>query len=74
LVHICQNNKGLASLKAKYFATAQEAQRKDVEHAFGVLQVRFQIIQQQTRLWDKVTLREIMTACIILNNMIIEDD
>jgi hypothetical protein len=26
------------SLKAKHFATAQEARRKDVEHPFGVLQ------------------------------------
>jgi hypothetical protein len=33
--------KTLTSLKAKYFATAQEAQRKDVERAFGVLKARF---------------------------------
>jgi hypothetical protein len=29
--------KAPTSLKAKHFATAQEAQRKDVERAFGVL-------------------------------------
>jgi hypothetical protein len=39
-----------ASLKAKYFATAQEAQRKDVERACGVIQARFQIVQQPARL------------------------
>jgi hypothetical protein len=66
--------KAPASLKAKYFATAQEAQRKDVERAFGVLQARFQIVRQPTQLWDEVTLRDIMTTYIILHNMIIEDE
>jgi hypothetical protein len=60
-------------LKAKHFAIAQEAQRKDVEHAFGVLQARFQIVWQPARLWDEATLQDIMTTCIILHNMIIED-
>ena len=61
-------------MKAKHFATAQEAQRKDVERAFGVLQARFQIVCQPARLWDEATLRDIMTACIIMHNMIIEDE
>jgi hypothetical protein len=37
--------KAPTSLKAKHFATAQEAQKKDVERAFGVLQARFQIVR-----------------------------
>jgi hypothetical protein len=45
--------KAPTSLKAKYFASAQGAQRKDVEHVFGVLQTRFQIIRHLTRLWDE---------------------
>jgi hypothetical protein len=48
--------KAPASLKAKHFATAQEAQRKYVERAFGVLQARFQIVRQPAHLWDEATL------------------
>jgi hypothetical protein len=48
--------KAPTNLKAKYFATTQEAQRKDVERAFGVLQARFQIVRQLARLWDEATL------------------
>ena len=60
--------------KRKYFAKAQEAVRKDVERAFGVLQSRFAIVRGPARFWDKDTLREIMTACVIMHNMIIEDE
>jgi hypothetical protein len=61
-------------LNAKYFATAQESQRKDVERAFSVLQARYQIVRQPARLWDEATLRDIMTTCIIMHNMILEDE
>jgi hypothetical protein len=36
--------------KKKYFAKAQEARRKDLEHAFRVLQTRFAIVRGSTRL------------------------
>uniref|UniRef100_A0A0D3DS15 DDE Tnp4 domain-containing protein n=1 Tax=Brassica oleracea var. oleracea TaxID=109376 RepID=A0A0D3DS15_BRAOL len=45
--------------KVVLFAQHQEAVRKDVERAFGVFQARFAII---------------MRACIILHNMIVEDE
>ena len=60
--------------KKKYFAKAQEACRKDVERAFGVLQARFAIVRRPARLWDEDTLGEIMNACIIMHNMIVEDE
>ncbi|GLT53669.1 hypothetical protein SLA2020_269260 [Shorea laevis] len=60
--------------KRKYFATAQESARKDVERAFGVLQARFAIIRRPARFWELETLKDIMMACVILHNMIIEDD
>ena len=60
--------------KKKYFAKAQEACRKDVERAFGVLQARFVIVRRPAHLWDEDTLGEIMNACIIMHNMIVEDE
>ncbi|KAL0002365.1 hypothetical protein SO802_016146 [Lithocarpus litseifolius] len=60
--------------KRSIFATTQESTRKDVEHAFGVLQVQFAIGRGPTRLWRIETLDYIMKACIILHNMIIEDE
>ena len=60
--------------KQKHFAKEQEGARKDVERAFGVLQARFAIVCGPARFWKKDTLHNIMTACIIMHNMIIEDE
>uniref|UniRef100_A0A2N9H634 DDE Tnp4 domain-containing protein n=1 Tax=Fagus sylvatica TaxID=28930 RepID=A0A2N9H634_FAGSY len=60
--------------KKKHFARVQEACRKDVECAFGILQARFSIVRGPARFWDEATLNNIMKACIILHNMIIEDE
>uniref|UniRef100_A0A0D3BP35 DDE Tnp4 domain-containing protein n=1 Tax=Brassica oleracea var. oleracea TaxID=109376 RepID=A0A0D3BP35_BRAOL len=60
--------------KARLFAQHQEAVRKDVECAFGVLQVRFAIVKNPTLFWDKAKIGKIMRACIILHNMIVEDE
>ncbi|CAL9218143.1 unnamed protein product, partial [Arabidopsis halleri] len=60
--------------KARLFATKQEAVRKDVERAFGVLQARFHIIKNPALVWDKEKIGKIMRACIILHNMIVEDE
>uniref|UniRef100_A0A0D3C2B0 Myb-like domain-containing protein n=1 Tax=Brassica oleracea var. oleracea TaxID=109376 RepID=A0A0D3C2B0_BRAOL len=60
--------------KASLFATHQEAVRKDVERAFGVLQARFSIVKNPALLWDKIKIGKIMRACIILHNMIVEDE
>ena len=60
--------------KRKLFAKAQEANRKDVERAFGVLQARFAIVCGLARFFCSKMLQEIMKTCIILHNMIIEDE
>ena len=58
--------------KYKLFAATQEACRKDVEHAFGVLQARFAIVHGPARFFHLETLQKIMKACIILHNMIVD--
>ncbi|CAM8991539.1 unnamed protein product [Rhodiola kirilowii] len=58
----------------KLFSKYQESQRKDVERAFGVLQSRFAIVRGPSRFWDKADLGRIMRACIIIHNMIVEDE
>jgi len=60
--------------KAVLFAQRQEAARKDVERAFGVLQTRFAIVKNPALCWDKVKIGKIMRACIILHNMIVENE
>ena len=60
--------------KRQYFARAQESARKDVERAFGVLQSRFAIVRGAARIWDTETLGLIMRACVIMHNMIVEDE
>ena len=60
--------------KNKYFAKAQEAARKDVERAFGVQQSRFAIVRGATRMWDTETLGDIMKVCVIMHNMIVDDE
>ncbi|XP_040374634.1 uncharacterized protein LOC121052816 [Rosa chinensis] len=60
--------------KAKIFAQAQEGCQKDVERAFGVLQARFAIVRAPAHCWDSEILQKIMKACVIMHNMIIEDE
>ncbi|XP_030924673.1 uncharacterized protein LOC115951648 [Quercus lobata] len=59
--------------KRKLFVKAQEANRKDIERAFGVLQSRFTIVCGPIRFFYSETLQDIMKACVILHNMIVED-
>ncbi|XP_057808907.1 uncharacterized protein LOC131023386 [Salvia miltiorrhiza] len=60
--------------KHQLFAQHQEAARKDVERAFGVLQARFAFIKRPCLIWDRDIMGKIMIACIIMHNMIVEDE
>ncbi|KAI3708990.1 hypothetical protein L2E82_38644 [Cichorium intybus] len=60
--------------KKKRFKAAQEAARKDVERAFGVLKAKWAIIRQPARSVDVDRCKDIMYACLILHNMIIQDE
>jgi hypothetical protein len=61
-------------MEDKLFALMQEGARKDVECAFGVLQSRFDIVRQPARLCKQGDVINIMQACVILHNMIVEDE
>ncbi|XP_028057282.1 uncharacterized protein LOC114261240 [Camellia sinensis] len=60
--------------KKQHFTMLQESTRKDVEQAFGVLQSRFAIIGGPVHFWDPKLLGNIMKSCVILHNMIVEDE
>ena len=60
--------------KDKLYAKEQESARKDVECAFGVLQSRFAIVQRPACFWKRDDVVNIMQACVILHNMIVEDE
>ncbi|ETN17200.1 hypothetical protein PPTG_21630 [Phytophthora nicotianae INRA-310] len=60
--------------KQRHFAKSQEGARKDVERGFGVLQSRWAIVKGPARFWSHKDLCMIMKACIILHNMIVEDE
>ncbi|KAK9072430.1 hypothetical protein SSX86_008864 [Deinandra increscens subsp. villosa] len=62
------------NLKMRYFKRRQKSARKDVERAFGVLQSRWGIIRGPSRSMDLPNIGDIMLACIILHNMIVEDE
>lgn len=58
--------------KKKTFLKRQEAARKDIECAFGVLVQRFHVLQHPLRGWFQEDLVSIVHACVILHNMVIE--
>ncbi|CAL2237628.1 unnamed protein product [Prunus armeniaca] len=69
--------KAISSLdypKKRFVAQMQEAYRKDVKRAFGILQARWAIVWGPTLMWCKDNLHSIMMMCIILHNMIVEDE
>ncbi|KAL6140666.1 hypothetical protein ACLB2K_058964 [Fragaria x ananassa] len=52
----------------------QESYRKDVERYFGILQARWAILCHGDNLFKLEDLRTVMVSCIILHNMIVEDE
>jgi hypothetical protein len=60
--------------KYRFFSMKQTSMRKDVEYTFGLLKKRFNILAIPDRSYSQRTLNLIMRICIILHNMIINDE
>lgn len=60
--------------KRKLITRRQEKTRKDIEREFRVLQSRYTIIRNPPQYWHLDSLKCIMDTCIILHNMIVEDE
>ncbi|KAJ9555087.1 hypothetical protein OSB04_009701 [Centaurea solstitialis] len=56
------------------FTERQESARKDIERAFAILKSKWHIVKYPARAWTKKKLRYTMYTCIILHNMIREDE
>ncbi|XP_071688678.1 uncharacterized protein [Rutidosis leptorrhynchoides] len=56
------------------FTRFQASARKDVERTFGVLQGRFAILKTPARVMSVNKMRRIMYSCIVMHNMIQEDN
>ena len=57
---------------AKYFATKQEAWRKDVERAFGVLKVKFLCLTHPIQMHYTDDIFYVAMACVAMHNMMVE--
>lgn len=61
------------TMEEKTLTTFQEAARKDVERAFGVLQSKFQALARPILLMDLQQIANLCSACVILHNMCVSD-
>nr|XP_043633281.1 uncharacterized protein LOC122604453 [Erigeron canadensis] len=60
--------------KRKFFKKKQESACKGIERAFGVLKKRWKVLNHPAQYWDKELMQDVIYACIILHNMIFEDE
>ena len=58
----------------KLFVTAQEAKRKDIERAFGILQARFHVLTSGCHLCDRRAMDTVFRTCVILHNLVIDNE
>ncbi|KAJ9538425.1 hypothetical protein OSB04_031158 [Centaurea solstitialis] len=56
------------------FKKRQESARKDIERTFVMLKDKWHVVKRPALVWSQRKLQEIMYTCIILHNMIREDE
>ncbi len=59
---------------ARMLATAQEAKRKDIKRAFGMLQARFHILQSGCCLWNRDAMKTVIKTRVIFHILIIDHE
>ena len=59
--------------KKQLFGDRQEAVRKDIECAFGILVQKFHILQRPLRNWYLDEMKELLECCVIFHNIVVED-
>jgi hypothetical protein len=57
----------------KRYTAWQEAARKDIERAFGVLQAKFQVLARPIHVMKLADIHLLVSACLILHNMCVSD-
>ncbi|KAJ9553805.1 hypothetical protein OSB04_017850 [Centaurea solstitialis] len=57
-----------------HFKTRQESAKKDIERTFATLKDKWHVVKYPARVWTQRKLSLIMHTCIILHNMIREDE
>jgi hypothetical protein len=60
--------------KYSWFAKQQEACRKDVKRAFGVLRSHWAIVRHPAKQWSVQQKWDVMNTCVIMHNMIVEEE
>jgi hypothetical protein len=60
------------SIIASYFAKKQEAARKDVERAFGVMKIKFLCLKHPILLHNNDDIFYVVLACVAMHNMMVE--
>lgn len=64
---------GAVTEMEKHFAKAQEGARKSVERVLGALFQRLNILHMPSRLWHKDDMTVVVTACVIIHSMVVEE-
>jgi Plant transposon protein len=65
-------NRNAMSPRDQRFASAQEAVRKGFERMFAAIVARWHILKQPCRLVKRDEMANVVKACILMNNMIVE--
>lgn len=71
---VCEEYHGASTREAQSICTGTRRGKKRCVACIGELQARFNIVRRPARLWSLKTIRKFMKACIILHNMIVEDE